>query len=213
MSELTFTVLDVAPERYAVAPNLTARLRIDESTGATVHALALRCQVRIEPQRRRYTEAEAGGLIDLFGPTERWRSTLRAFPWLQCSVTLPGFTGTSEVELAMPCTYDFEVSASKYLHALGEGTVPLVFLFSGTVFTRGAAGFGVEAIPWDREADYDMPAVVWRNLMQEHFPNSGWIRLDADTLRTLTRYKSGRGLLSLDAAVVELLQGAGESVG
>ncbi len=58
MPELAFAVLDIRPEPYAVVPNLLARLRIEESTGEQVPALALRAQVRIEPQRRRYDAAE-----------------------------------------------------------------------------------------------------------------------------------------------------------
>ena len=48
-----------------------------------------------------------------------------------------GFTGDVEFDLPVPCTYDFEVAAAKYLHALRDGEVPLRVLFSGTVFTRG----------------------------------------------------------------------------
>ncbi len=52
MAALTFRVLDIVAEPYTVAPQLTARLEIEESTGTTIHAIALRSQVRIEPQRR-----------------------------------------------------------------------------------------------------------------------------------------------------------------
>jgi hypothetical protein len=58
MSDLTFSVVDVFAEKYAAAPQLTARLRIEEATGEAIHAIALRCQVRIEPQRRAYSEDE-----------------------------------------------------------------------------------------------------------------------------------------------------------
>ena len=58
---------------------------------------------------------------------------------------VPGFTGTTQVAPAPECTYDFEVAAAKYLHALRDGTIPLQFLFSGTVFGRGRAGFAVAA--------------------------------------------------------------------
>ena len=51
MGSYTFSVVDIFAEPYAAAPQLTARLRIEESTGETIHAIALRCQVRIEPQR------------------------------------------------------------------------------------------------------------------------------------------------------------------
>ena len=58
VTELDFAVLDAAPERYAAAPTLLVRVRLTESTGAIVHAVALRAQVQIEPQRRQYAERE-----------------------------------------------------------------------------------------------------------------------------------------------------------
>ncbi|WP_027501463.1 DUF6084 family protein [Rhodococcus sp. UNC363MFTsu5.1] len=208
MTEVSFAVRGVAPEPYAASPILSARVGV--SADAPVHAIALRCQVRIEPHRRRYTEAEAAGLVDLFGGRERWSATQRSFVWMQCAAVVPGFAGTGEVTLPMPCTYDFEVAASKYLHALDEGTVPLVFLFSGTVFTKGTGGFGVQQIPWDREDHYDLPVSVWRDLIRMHFPNTGWVRLGRDTLEALAGYKSERGLVGLDEAVTELLAQARE---
>jgi hypothetical protein len=214
VTELSFDVVEVFPEPYAVVPNLTARLRVAETTGAVVHAMALRCQVRLDPQRRRYTDQEAEGLLDLFGPRARWTATLKPFQWMETSTVAQGFTGSTVVDLPLPCTYDFEVTASKYLHALeaADSPIPLMFLFSGTVFTRGVAGFGVERIPWDREATYELPVTVWRDLVQAHYPNTGWLRLDQDTLAALARYKSSHGLIGLDVAVSDLLQGAGEVI-
>ncbi|MEZ0112129.1 hypothetical protein ABH920_006148 [Catenulispora sp. EB89] len=205
MSELAFTVLDVKPEPHAAAPNLTVRLRITEAGGERIHAIALRCQVRIEPQRRAYEPAEKTDLADLFGVASRWGETLKPLLWTQTSVMVPGFTDAVDVDLPLPCTYDFEVAAAKYLQALGDGEVPLSFQFSGTVFTRGESGFGVEQIPWHLEAGYRMPIRVWRELMDAHFPNSGWIRLDRDTLRRLGTYRTERGLISWDRVFAELL--------
>ena len=105
-----------------------------------MHAIALRCQVRIEPLRRGYSDEEAAGLLDLFGPRERWATTQHTFLWLHTTAMVQGFTGATQVDLPLECTYDFEVAASKYLHALRDGTVPLLFLFSGTVFSKGSAG-------------------------------------------------------------------------
>ena len=118
MVDLAFTVLDAAPEPYGAAPTLLFRVRVTESTGAAVHAVALRAQVHIEPQRRQYAPAESDGVADLFGPTERWGSTLRPFLWTHVSTVLRGFTGDLDFDLPMPCTYDFEVAATKYLHSL-----------------------------------------------------------------------------------------------
>jgi hypothetical protein len=209
MTGLTFTALDVAAEPYAVSPQLTARLRIEESTDVPIHAIALRCQVRIEPQRRRYDDAEEVGLLALFGGRARWRDTLRPFLWMQCSTMVQGFRGTTEVDLPLPCTYDFEVTGSKYLHALREGVVPLALLFSGTVFTRGSSGFGVERVPWDCEASYALPVAVWQQLVELNYPSTGWLRLDRDVLADLARYQAERGLTTWDATIESLLAADG----
>ncbi|WP_174189849.1 DUF6084 family protein [Nocardia barduliensis] len=207
----TFAVLEMKPEPYAVAPILSARVGIAALAEEPVHAIALRAQVRIEPFRRAYSDEEGAGLVDLFGPRERWHETQRSFLWMHCATMVPSFTGGAEVDLPMPCTYDFEVTGSKYLHALRDGTVPLLFLFSGTVFIRGGSGFAVQQIPWDREDKFDMPVSVWQDLMAAHFPNSGWVRLHDDTLRSLAAYKSGHGLLGFDDAVTRLLTSAEEA--
>lgn len=41
--------------------------------------------------------------------------------------------------------------------------------------------------------------------MERHFPHTGWLRLDRDTLERLAGYKTQRGLLSFDEAVGTLL--------
>jgi len=205
MSELSFTIADLFAEPYAVAPQLTARLRIEESTGEAIHAIALRAQVRIQPQRRAYTAEEERGLLDLFGPRERWYDTLKPFMWMQCSAMVQGFTGATEVDLALPCTYDFDVTASKYLHALRDGAVTVILLFSGTVFIRGERGFGVEQVPWDREAHYDMPIAVWRELIELNYPNAGWVRLDRDVIARLAAYKAAHGMTTMEETLNALL--------
>ena len=48
MTELGFEVLDVRPQEHAASPHLLFRLRVTESSGEAVHAIALRCQLRIE---------------------------------------------------------------------------------------------------------------------------------------------------------------------
>jgi hypothetical protein len=210
MSNYTFSVADIFAEPYAVAPQLTARLRIAEATGQQIHAVALRCQVRIEPQRRRYDEEEQHGLLGLFGERERWVDTLRPLLWMHCNTMVPGFSSVTEVDLVLPCSYDFDVVGSRYLHALKNGTVPLSLLFSGTVFTRGSSGFGVEQVPWDCEARYDLPVSVWRQLIDSYFPNTGWIRLDRELLASLAGYRARHGLLSWDETVQTLLAGRDE---
>lgn len=209
MSDLDLQVVDVFAEKYAAAPQLTARLRITESTGEVVHAIALRAQVRIEPQRRSYTDDEASALLDMFGTRDRWFDTLKPFMWMQCTAMVQGFTGVTEVDLVLPCTYDFDVAWSRYLHALRDDAIPVVFMFSGTVFLRGETGFAVEQIPWDRESRYRIPVAVWRDMIDHYYPSSGWLRLDRDTIEALSHYRSVRGLTSWEEAVSSLLAKAG----
>ncbi|MDQ2836000.1 MAG: DUF6084 family protein [Actinomycetota bacterium] len=208
MTELEFAIADLFAEPYAVAPQLTARLRITEATGARIHAIALRAQVRIEPQRRAYTADEEGALLDLFGARERWYDTLKPFMWMQASAMVQGFSEITEVDLALPCSYDFEVTASKYLHALRDGAISVVLLFSGTVFIRGERGFGVEQVPWDREARWEMPISVWRTMMDLYYPGTGWLRLDRDLIEQLARYKAEHGLTTWDETLRSLLPDA-----
>jgi hypothetical protein len=88
--------------------------------------------------------------------------------------------------------------------------VPLQFLFSGTIFVKSDSGFSVEQVSWDCEDRYAMPVSVWRDLMAQHYPNTGWLRLSHDTMTALTAYKSSRGLLDLDRAITALLAAARE---
>jgi hypothetical protein len=209
MSDYRFTVRDVVAEPYAVAPQLTARLRIAEGSGRRIHAVVLRCQVRIEPQRRRYEPAEQEALRGLFGERHRWGDTLKPFQWMQCHTTVQGFTGHTDVDLVLPCTYDLEVIGSRYLHALDAGDVPLTFLFSGTVFHRGETGFAVEQIPWSSEARHELPVAVWRRMIDLYFPNTGWVRIGADVLADLAGYRSRHGLVSWDETLQKLLAADG----
>ena len=207
MSAWQFEVAEIVLDPYAATPELTTRLHISESTGQVVHAIALRCQVRIEPQRRGYDVDETVGLRGIFGDRERWSDTLRPYLWMHASTMVQGFTGETDVALPLPCTYDFDVTGSRYLHALGEGNIPLTLMFNGTVFTKGENGFGVEQVPWDAEARYDLPVSIWRDLINAHFPGTGWIRMEHDTIGELEEFRSRHGLTSWEATVAHLLSG------
>jgi Family of unknown function (DUF6084) len=209
MTALAFEVVGGRAEPHAAVPTIIFRLKVTEQGGGAVHALALRCQIRIEPQRRRYGPDEEERLYELFGDIPLWGSSLRPFLWTHVSTTLGGFTGEAEFELPVECTYDFEVAGAKYLHALSDGEIPLLMLFSGTVFTRGESGFSAEPVSWDREASYRLPVSVWRDVMDMYFPNSAWVRVRRDTLDDLQRYKVEQALPTWDQAFEQLLKRAG----
>jgi hypothetical protein len=210
MAELIFGCTGAAAERYAATPTVTFSLTITESTGVQVHAIALRCQIRIEPHRRRYTPAEAQRLHDLFGDTSRWAETVKPIQLATVTTMVPTFTAVTEADLPVPCTYDLEVASARYLQGLDDGTIPLLLLFSGTVFLANGDGFSVELVPWSAEASYRMPVTVWRELVDMHFPGSAWLRCRRETLDALSAFKARRALPTWDATLAALLAEAGQ---
>jgi hypothetical protein len=202
MSDLIFDCVAAKAEPYAVAPTLILRLRVVETTGETVHCLALRCQIRIEPLKRRNS--------DTFGERSRWGDTMKPLQFAHVTQLVPGFKGAVEIELPIPLTYDFEVATAKYFHGLEEGEIPLLLLFSGTLFLSGETGFSVEQVPWHKEAAFRLPVATWREAMDSAFPDSAWIRMRRETLDALARYKSRLALPTWDDALGVLLTEAEE---
>lgn len=208
MTDLAVTVVSSRPDPYAAAPTLLLRLRLESSDTEPVHAMVLKAQIRIEPQRRRYSPEEEDRLLELFGQAPQWGTSLRPFLWTHVTTALGEFTGTVEIDLPVPCTYDFEVAAAKYLHALGDGEIPIVLLFNGTIFSYRAGRLVVEPVAWHVEAEHRLPVAVWRATMDSFFPGSGWIRLRRESIDALVKYKADRALVSWEDAVEQLLKEA-----
>ncbi|MHB8391442.1 MAG: DUF6084 family protein [Acidobacteriaceae bacterium] len=196
MPDLQFQIEGAEAVQHAAAPLLALKLRITNvPDDQGIHTLSLRCQIQIEPARRRYAGAEQEKLRDLFGEPDRWSRTVRSLLWMNTSMVIPGFTSTTVADLQLPCTFDFNIATTKYFHALGTGDIPLCILFSGTVFYCGEDGaLQVTQIPWDREANYRLPVEVWKQMMDQHYPNSAWLRLERDTFDRLHEYKVRNGI-------------------
>jgi Family of unknown function (DUF6084) len=209
--ELAFRVEGVSAMERAAVPTLGFALRIDASGGAQVRSILLHTQVQIAARRRRYGPQDEERLFELFGQPERWGTTLGTLPWTRHTQVVPAFTGSTAVEVPVPCTYDFDVAASRYLQALDDGAVPLELLFGGTVFYAGEGGLLQTAqIAWDREAAYDLPVSVWRETMDLYFPGTTWLRLGKATFARLHAFRSRRALTSWDEAIDSLLAAEGE---
>ncbi len=200
MSELSFSITGARTEPYAASPQLVLRVRVAETSGVAVYAMTLRAQLRIEPQLRRYDAGESDHLLELFGGPERYGDTLKSILWTHVSQTVLSFEGETEFDLAIPCSYDFEIAAHKYLTALRDGEIPLIAMFSGTMFVRGDGGnVQAELVPWSCEARYRLPVAVWRATMDAYFPNSAWLRVDRDTFDELYRVKIAGGFPTWEA--------------
>jgi hypothetical protein len=206
--ELSFDVLGARAERYSLVPTLTLRIHVGEATGVAVHAIALRCQIRIEPRRRRYTDDEANRLVDLFGEAPRWAETLKPMQLATVSVMVPGFTGDTDAVVPVPCSYDLEIASTRYFRALDDGTVGLLLLFSGTAFLENGTGYAVEQLPWTAESRYRLPVAVWRDMVERDFPNAAWLRCSRETLDALGRYRTRHALPSWEHTLEALLSTA-----
>src|SRR5262245_56716093 len=129
MPQLNFQIEGAEPVPFSAAPTIGFKLRITNmKPSEPVHTVLLRCQIQIESTRRRYQAEEQERLSDLFGEQRRWGQTLRAMLWTNLSTIVPGFTRDTVVNLLVPCSFDFNVAATKYFAALGDGEVPLCFL-------------------------------------------------------------------------------------
>jgi len=191
---------------FAAIPTIAFGIRIACRSGHPIQSIVLGVQVQIAARRRAYSDAEEQSLLELFGEPDRWATTLRTLLWTRTTQVVPAFTGETLVDLHVPCTYDFEVTAAKYLQALGDGDVPLEFLFSGTVFYEGENGMlQTGMVSWDREADFALPVSVWRQTMDRYFPGSAWLRLDRDTFERLAAYRAANTLPSWQQTLNELL--------
>jgi hypothetical protein len=207
MPELHFQIEVAEAIPHAAAPLLALQLRIRNTPAAEeIHSILLRCQVQIEPAKRRYHSDEQQGLTELFGEPERWSRTVRPLLWMNTTLAVPGFSDTCLVQLQLPCTFDFNVAATKYFHALHAGEIPLCVMFSGTIFYRDAEeAMQVTQVPWDREASFRLPVAVWRTMMDAYYPNSAWLRLRRDTFEQLAAYKRRNGIPTWEQAIERIL--------
>jgi len=215
MPELDFGVADAEVLPFAAVPTMLFKLHIrNRVADEQIHSILLRTQVRIEVTRRHYDAETEARLVELFGAPHRWGDTLRSLLWTNAVTVAPGFTGSAVAELPIACSYDFEVAAAKYFYALEDGEVPLLFLFSGTVFYRGdEGGLQVAQIPWEKEASFRFPAALWTEMMDRYFPNSAWLRVRKDVFDRLYSYKARRALPSWEDALDELLREREAEVG
>jgi hypothetical protein len=210
--EPEFEVVSTRSMRYAATPTLALDLQVTEPSGTPIYMIALTIQLMIEPARRTYDDETRAKLLALFGPPERWSVTTRSLVWSQLDVLVPAFTGSTVVTVPLPCTYDLELAAAKYLYSLPDGVAPLALHFNGTIYYPAEDGrLQMVLVPWSKSIDFKMPVEVWRETVANYYPNTGWAALHPATIEALQQAKVDRGLPTLDACVEALLEEAGNA--
>lgn len=210
--DLTFTIEGAEALRFAAAPQIAFKLRTAAGSSQRIHSIILRCQIQIDVARRSYSAEEQARLTDLFGQPAQWGETLRSMLWTSVTLVVPSFEGVTEVDLQVPCTFDFNIGATKYFAAIDDGDLPVSFYFSGSIFYHSdGAGLQVVQIPWEKEASYRMPAKVWRDMMDAYYPNSAWLCLSRDVFDHLCAYKVRRGFPTFEEMLLQLLEDKAEA--
>jgi hypothetical protein len=211
--DLEFKLEGAEVADFAAIPSLVFKLRIENLEDEPVRSVALNTQIRIAATGRHYEAAEQERLLELFGEPSRWKDTLRSLLWTHTVLQVPRFSGSTVVDMPVACTYDLEVVAAKYFYALEEGEVPLEFLFSGTIFYAGEGGrLQTTRISWEKEAEFRLPVRLWKEMMDQYFPNSAWVRLRKDAFDQLYDYKVRKGLPTWEATVEALLRASEQGV-
>jgi hypothetical protein len=207
LPELNFQIAGAEALAYAAVPMIALKLQISSiPAGQPVHTIVLRCQVQIDPAKRRYSSQEQTRLHDLYGESSRWAQTVRPLLWMNTPVTVPSFTASTKVDLELPCSFDFNLAATKYFHALETGEIPITVMFSGTIFYAESDGrLQATQIPWDRDASYRLPVTLWKQMMDVHYPNAAWLCLQRDVFEKLLDYKVTNGIPTFERALEELL--------
>ena len=209
--DLAFEVLEARAEPHAAVPTIMLRVRVTETGGRTVHALVLRGQIRIEPQRRRYRPSEEERLYELFGETPggvtrcarscgrtfrpRFRGFTRRPPSSTCPWSAPTTSRWRPPSTCTPC----RAARSRCSCCSRARCSP------------AASGVSAEPISWDSGGVVPPPGV---GVAGGHGPLLSQQRLGArssrDTLDRLQRFKSAQAVPTWDQAFDVLLKQAGE---
>lgn len=209
MPELDFQIVGVEAASRGLTPLLHFKLKVTTPATEPIQALILNAQIQIQSPQRSYTPAEKERLVELFGTPERWGQTLRNRLWTLTNTTAGSFTRETEAILPVPCSYDLNLASAKYFFALESGDVPLLFLFSGSVFYTTPEGrLQVERVSWNKECTYALPVQTWRGLMEQHYPNSGWLYLERETFDRLSEFKRRNGLATWENTIEQMLAAA-----
>ncbi len=214
MPDLRISVASADAVRFAATPLIAFGLQLQNADPReTLYTVVLRCQIQIEAARRKYSGQEQKKLRDLFGEPERWGQTLRSLLWTHAIVVATQFTGSTSVSMQVPCTFDFNVAATKYFSGLADGDIPLCLMFSGTIFYEDTGGsLRVAPISWDTETRFRLPLRVWQDMMDLYYPNTAWLSLRRDVFERLHEYKVRNGIPSWEQAIEKILAEAEHAV-
>lgn len=209
MPDLGFHVAGAKAVPFSAAPVIGIDLRV--TSDVPIQSVLLQVQVRIDVRRRAHGKDEMDRLRDLFGGPDTWNRAAQSLLWANVTLVVPTFERETSAELHVPCGWDFELAASKYLDALEGADVPLALLFSGSVFFDAGEGLQATRVPWSKQATATFPVSLWRQTLDHHRPNQRALSLRQDVYDKLDRFKRESGSMTFEHAIERLLVLGGKS--
>src|SRR5579862_4076917 len=169
----------------AAAPLLAFHIRVVNAGLERIHSVVLDSKIQLEAPRQPPGPQVNDRLEELFGEPSQWAQSSKPMPWARASAVLPPFAGSTRCAVEVPCSFDFNVAATKFFYGLEAGSAPLLFEFSGSIFLDRQ----VVPIAAGKQARFEMPARAWTDLMDAYYPHSVWLRLPRDLFHRLNQYK------------------------
>ena len=206
MPDLRFSIVGAEAVPNAASPQIAFHIAIENKEPDEIRNILLQTQLRIDPMKRRYSPGEQVRLYELFGERSQWGKTLHSMPWTNAMVVVKPFAGSTTADLVVPCTFDFNVAATKYFHELDDGEIPLTFLFSGSIFYSAADGaLQLAQISWESDAAYRLPVAIWKTMMDLYYGDSAFLCLRRDVFDRLLQYKRERAFTSWEQTIESFL--------
>jgi hypothetical protein len=210
--ELGFAVTPARAEEFAAVPTLRFELDVARLGGPALCAASLTVDIRIDVARRAYPPGARAALAEVFGLPSQWTRTMTPLAWTQITVQVPAVEDRARLPLTVGCATDAELAITRYLRAVGNEPVPLLLLFSGTLFYRPKPDAGsllTARVPWSAECDGTLPAGLWHSLVQRYYGDAPWLRLSRQTYERLDAHRLRQVLPDTEAAVADLIDRSG----
>jgi hypothetical protein len=206
--DLSFAVDNVCPVIHAAVPLLSFKIRIVNADLETVQTAVLDCRIEVEAPPEPLPKFTQDRLQELFGEPSGWAESTHPMPWARANAVVGPFDGSSRCELQVPCSFDFNVAATKYFYGLETSSAPLQFEFTGTCFTDRSAA----PIAPSRRARFVLPMSVWSELMDTYYPDSTWLRLPRRVFQRMSQYKIENRIPTWEDVLERLLPTGQEAV-
>ena len=140
-----------------------------------IYTIALRCQINVDPARRRYDADPASDCPSCSespsGGARRPRASCGRASTCSSRASKARPTSTSRC----PAATTSRSRPPDISRGLSDGAVPLSFHLSGSVFYKTSSGeLRITQVPWDIDVRYELPLAVWTDMMEHHYPEE-WL--------------------------------------